>query len=239
MIIKLISTTMKNDIFWNFNNLKEYIKNEKEADILVFGEAYLQGFNSLTWNYEKDKYIAISIYDREIVEIREICNKYKVGVSFGFYEIFEGYIYSSNIVIDKNGEILNIYRRVSKTWKLTGDNRYKEGDDFHTFTFMNKKILPIICGDLWFNKYIKRINSIDKDFIFWPLYIDYSISEWESSGLRDYIDQSSKINVPILMVNSYSIDEYGAIGGAYEFYKGEIKNKIDLGSLGELKIELI
>ena len=46
----------------------------------------------------------------------------------------------------------------------------------------------------------------------------------------------SKLKVPVLMVNSYMKDGAEAVGGAYLFSKGEIKNTLPLGSIGEIII---
>lgn len=149
------------------------------------------------------------------------------------------YIYTTNLFIDKNGEILDCYRRVSKTWKSNlACERYKSGDDFQPFEFMGKTMLIAICGDLWFDEYIKRINEFKLDYILWPLYIDYSKQEWESEALKEYNQQVSQLNAPVIMVNSYMKYFPGAIGGAYLFDDGKIKESLPLGEIGSLLIHL-
>ena len=100
------------------DTLKNYIKNSDGMDLLVFGESFLQGFNGLTWDYEKDKDIAISIDNHKIRSLRSLSSEKNIAISFGFFERFENNIYSSNLIIDKNGKVLDIYRRVSKTWTI-------------------------------------------------------------------------------------------------------------------------
>lgn len=239
MKIVLASAPMFNDTNKNFETLKKYVLSNKNVDLIVFGEVFLHGFNALKWNYEEDKDIALSINDPIITEIRAIASKYNTAISFGFFEKDKENIYTSNLFIGKNGKIIDLYHRVSKTW--THNNaceRYKSGDDFHTFEFMGKTILVAICGDLWFDENIKRINEFKKDYVLWPLYIDYSKAEWESEALEEYNQQASQLQAPILMVNSYMKDSCGALGGAYLFDNGKILDSLPLGETGSLFINL-
>ena len=57
-----------------------------KADVVIFGEAFLQGFYALNFIAEHDMAAAIS---HEDVMIREICSmakEYSIAVSFGFIE---------------------------------------------------------------------------------------------------------------------------------------------------------
>ncbi len=237
MKIKLISAPMTNDTNKNLDTLKNYIKNSDGMDLLVFGESFLQGFNGLTWDYEKDKDIAISIDNHKIRSLRSLSSEKNIAISFGFFERFENNIYSSNLIIDKNGKVLDIYRRVSKTWTIKNTTQeYRSGNEFKTVDFMGTKLLVAICGDLWFEKNIETMNKLNPDFILWPLYIDYTEDEWFNGACEEYKEQVSKLKAPVLMVNSYMKDGAEAVGGAYLFSKGEIKNTLPLGSIGEIII---
>lgn len=240
MKIVLASAPMFNNTNKNFETIKTYVLENKGADLIVFGEVFLHGFNGLKWKYEDDKDIALKISDEPISKIRELAKEYRVAISFGFFEKDEESIYTSNLVIDKNGKNLDLYRRVSKTWTSEkACERYKSGDDFHTFEFMGKTILVAICGDLWFYRYIERINEFKSDLILWPLYIDYSKEEWESEAMEEYNQQVSHLHEPVLMVNSYMKDGVGAMGGAYLFDNGKALESLPLGEIGALSLSFI
>ena len=53
--------TVDRDIAHNLSQLERYTKEAKAAgaDLVCFGEAFLQGFNALSWQYEIDKTIAL------------------------------------------------------------------------------------------------------------------------------------------------------------------------------------
>jgi N-carbamoylputrescine amidase len=103
---------------------------------------------------------------------------------------------------------------------------------------MDKKLLVAICGDLWFAENLDRINELEPDLILWPLYIDYSIKEWKNEARDEYTKRISRLNAPVLMVNSFLQESKGAVGGAYLFDGGAIKDSLPLGEIGSLTITI-
>ena len=62
---------------------------------------------------------------------------YSVGISFGYYELVNDSIYSSQMTIDKYGKIINNYRRISPGWKeKIADYHYIEGTEFTSFIYL-------------------------------------------------------------------------------------------------------
>ena len=107
-----------NDISYNKNRIIKAIEECKDkADLLVFGETFLQGFQSLCWNFEKDRMVAVAESDSIISEIRDAAKANKVAVSFGYIEKAGDKIYSSQLTIDKEGKTISNFRRVSPGWK--------------------------------------------------------------------------------------------------------------------------
>lgn len=239
MTFRLISAPMTNDISKNIDTIKHYIEKSKESDLLVFGESFLQGFEALCWDYKKDKNIAITLEDENIVTIGKLAKEKKISISFGFFELFEKKIYSSNLFINNDGEILNVFRRITKTWTVQNVSReYETGNNFQTFFYKGRKILVAICGDIWNVDNIAVINELNPEIILWPVYIDYSAKEWNDTAKAEYIEQVSPLKAPVFMVNSYLYDNKGAVGGAYVFYKNKIIKCLPLGEIGELSIEI-
>ena len=81
--------------------------------LICFGESFVQGFDGLTWKYDQDIERALTKDDSIIDRIRKIAETSKCGISFGFIERDKGTLYSSNMVIDSYGEIIDIFRRIS------------------------------------------------------------------------------------------------------------------------------
>lgn len=231
------------DIENNKNTIIETMINwSGKASVVIFGEAFLQGFYGANFVEEHDAGIAVSKNSQVIGEIRSAAKEYAVAVSFGFIEKDQDYFYSSQITIDKNGEVLDLYRRVSPGWKeCFAGEKYREGSNFHTFLFKGKKVGIALCGDLWDDDNICKINALNPDVIWWPVYTDYNFNEWNNSVKNEYAEQVSKLSAPILYVNSLCIDkadeEEIAKGGAVLFDGGTIKEEIASGKGGILIVE--
>lgn len=217
-------------------------KYANEADIVIFGEAFLQGFYGANFDPKHDEKIAVSTEDFVMKEMCVTAKKYDIAVSFGFIEKCEDKFFSSQITIDKNGKIADLYRRVSEGWKEPEANeRYCEGKGFHTFSFMDKSIAVGLCGDLWFDKNAEAINQLNADAVFWPVYTDYNCEEWNTTTKEEYAKQAGKINKKVLYVNSYCLNKDGdeiARGGAAVFEGGKILEEIPSGKENVLVVEM-
>ena len=231
MKIALVSATIRdNDVDKQINQMGYYLSSNNGVDLFCFGENYLQGFNGLKGHYKSDIEIALPQESFEIKKIQKLAQKYHCA---------NENIYCSNMVIDRNGTIIDNYRRQSIGWKLNHqDKRYKEGQTFQVFKLNGFKIVTAICGDLWTDKLVDDLECLgpDVDIILWPLYIDYQEPEWENSAREEYKNQLSTIKAPILMINSYSNITNEAKGGALVFNKGQILQELTLGNKGLLTV---
>ena len=218
------------------------IKYAKEADIIIFGEAFLQGFYGAKFDPEQDETMTITNDDSIIKEICSVAKQHSIAVSFGFIEKEEDIFYSSQITIDAEGNVLDLYRRVSPGWKekFAGE-RYCEGKTFHTFDFMGKKITVGLCGDLWFDENIEVINALEPEMVFWPVYTDFNYVEWNTAVKFEYAEQAGKLSCKVLYVNSVCLDkeeEEIARGGAVLFENGCIVKEIPSGEENVLIVEV-
>lgn len=221
------------------NAIAEYAK---RTDLILFGEGFLQGFDSLDWNFEHDRDIAIARTGDVIEEIALCAAKNNVAVSFGYFELDGKKIYSSQLVIDKSGTIIHNYRRKSVGWKIKlADHHYKEGSCFSSCDLNERKFTVGLCGDLWCEKNIDEILSLEYDMVLWPIYVDYNSERWNKIEKYKYAEQANKLNGPILCVNSFCMDNDDAEiakGGAALFFGGKIEKEIPSGKEGCLTVEI-
>ena len=233
---------INNDIDYNKKVIINTLEKFSNVDIIVFGESFLQGFDSLKFNYNEDIKIAVSINSNTIDEIKDACKLYNIAVSFGFFENFENNIYSSQITIDSKGNIINIYRRVSIGWKEAyATEEYKEGKSFNVFNFMNKRITIGLCGDLWYDENIDSINELNPDIVLWPVYTDYNYDEWNKKIKYEYLEQANRINAKVLLVNSYCKNKNDidiARGGALYISNNKIIDEVLSGKEDILIVEV-
>lgn len=87
------------------------------ADLVVFGESTLQGFDCLCWSYAADRDVALPLDSAPIRQLQDAARKYAAAISFGFIERDGDALYSSCAFIGADGEIIHRFRRVSIGWK--------------------------------------------------------------------------------------------------------------------------
>ena len=218
------------------------IKCSNDVDIVIFGEAFLQGFYGATFEIEHDEKLAINQNDLIIKEICSVAREYKIAVSFGFIEKAKNCFYSSQITINSGGNIIDVYRRVSPGWKEEFANeQYREGNGFHIFSYMDRKIAIGLCGDFWFDTNINEVKKLLPDVVFWPVYTDFNYNEWNTSIKYEYAEQAGRIGGNVLYVNSVCKDKEGddiARGGSALFIDGKISKEIPSGKEDILFVEV-
>lgn len=212
-----------------------------EADIILFGEAFLQGFYGATFDPVHDAQLALSLDDPIILEIRTAARQHGVAVSFGFIEKDGSLFYSSQMTIGPDGMVIDLYRRVSPGWKESfASEQYREGHGFHTFPYMGRSVAVGLCGDLWYDENIIVLNQLHPDIVIWPVYTDFNFNEWNTSMKHEYAAQAGKINSKVLYVNSVCLDKEGdeiARGGSALFTNGNIEQELPAGQENILIVE--
>lgn len=198
----------------------------READLIVFGEAFLQGFDGVSFRDEEDSHMAVSLSDPVISEIRAAAKAHACAISFGLIEKADSCFYSSQLTIGADGTLIDIFRRVSAGWKESfASEAYREGKGFHTFPFMGKNIAVGLCGDLWYDENVEEMKRLCPDVVLWPVYTDFTPEEWNTSEKYDYARQAQRIGEVVLYVNSVCKNTPGSevgLGGAALFSNGRI-----------------
>ena len=213
-----------------------------DADIILFGEAFLQGFYGATFDPTHDAKLALSADAAVIQEIRTAAKQHGIAVSFGFIEKDGPLFYSSQITIGSDGTVIDLYRRISPGWKerFAGE-QYREGHDFHTFSLMGRSVAVGLCGDLWYDENILAMNQLHPDIVLWPVYTDFNFDEWNAAMKHEYATQAGRISSKVLYVNSVCKDKAGddiARGGSAMFENGSIVQELPAGLEGILIVEV-
>lgn len=134
---------------------------------------------------------------------------------------------------------MDLYRKSSEGWKdSSASNQYKQGEGFHKFSYNDFNCVTAICGDLWKKENIDYLNSIDAEAILWPSYMEDALFDWYKDTKDEVIEQTSKINKPVLMINSYKHDVDGAKGGCYIFNEGKVMESLEVGNQGVLEVDV-
>lgn len=212
------------------------------ADFVVFGEAVLQGFDGLKWVIHDDMQIAVDENDESIRMIQRAASLHRIAVSFGAYEKENGCIYSSQFVIDKDGDLVHRYRRVSVGWKEPdAASPYREGESFTRFRLEDRTWSVALCGDLWYEENAEHLRTLSADVVLWPVYCDYSVEKWNDEEKMAYAEQAAKTKSKVLLVNPFCIKEGSgerACGGAACFEDGIITADLPAGDPGILIVDI-
>ena len=193
-----------------------------KADLLCFGETFLQGFDALSWKYEEDRTIALERSSEEISRLKQWTVQYGISLITGYIEKEGDKLYYSCLVIS-NGEIIHNYRRISKGWKeyTKTDEHYCEGTEVKPFQLHGRDILLTLCGDLW--EFPERFKT--DCLLIWAVYVNYSAEEWENGTLEEYAAQAALAAEDVLMINPIDHDPANH-GGSFRFQNGQITARI-------------
>ena len=224
MKIGLVSYRCENrNIPFNIRQIERALQETRgKADLLCFGEAFLQGFGSLCWNYETDRSVAVERSSEVFSRLRGLTVQYGTALLTGYIEREQDRLYSSCAVLAE-GKIVHNYRRISRGWKefTKTDGHYCEGTVTEPFEFHGRKIMLALCGDLWDHPEQFRTEHL----LIWPVYVNYSVEDWESGILDEYAAQASLAAADTLMVNPLDLNPVSH-GGAFRFRNGSVADRI-------------
>lgn len=214
-----------------------------KADVILFGESALQGFDCLCWDYETDKCTAVEVTNPTIKRLQSAAREHHIAVSFGLIECAEDALYSSQIFIGADGEIVDLFRRVSIGWKEFGKTveHYREGAAFGRFSYGGVTFSVGLCGDLWTEGRPEEMNALNADLVLWPVWCDYRAENWNCAIKHEYAKQAAICGKTVLLVNPFCADPEAvdcAAGGAAVFQNGEIVAELPAGQAGCLMFEL-
>ncbi|MCM1297101.1 MAG: carbon-nitrogen hydrolase family protein [Muribaculaceae bacterium] len=236
MRIGLASFEQKNgNVAFNMAQIEKAMRESQgKVDLLCFGEAFLQGFDSLCWNYDIDKEMALTLDSETIRQLCRWSKEYGVALLAGYIENAKGTLYSSCVVIE-DGKILHNYRRITKGWKeyWKTDDRYKEGDKTEEFTFHDHKIKLALCGDLW--DHPEKFQT--KHLLICPVYVDFTVDDWNRQEIEAYAKQASLASGHVLMINSIDRQPQNH-GGAFYFCNGKTIDRLPFDQEGILMVDI-
>lgn len=238
------SPVITGDIQHNISSILQTMEQcSGKADMVLFGESVLQGFDCLTWDYETDRRMAVSRSDPQIMQIREAARQYGIAVSFGYIEKVDDSLFSSQIVIDAAGTVIHNFHRVSVGWKeyWHTDDHYCEGTNFEIFSYAGKKFAIGLCGDLWTDCRPEEMRMLNADVVLWPVWCDYNAAQWNESIKYEYAEQAALCGDCVLLVNPFCADldvTDAASGGVVCFKNGTIAQEAPAGKSGILIVEV-
>ena len=197
IVIALASKALVNgDVSANLSTMLDTMAEAagRGAALVCFGEAFLQGFDSLCWDYDTDRFMALTRDDTPIRRIREASRSLGVDVMFGFIEREGEALYSSCRLVER-GDVACCYRRMSRGWTCA----------------------MALCWNLWDNTQDRF--RLGEDILFWPVYCGYTPEAWRSGARAEYAARCRDDAPLTLLIDS--ICEGDSQGGCAAFRAGE------------------
>ena len=150
-------------------------------------------------------------------------------------------LYSSQIFIGSDGEIVTVFHRVSIGWKEYDktDDHYREGKHFEKFCYGGKSFAIGLCGDLWTDGRPEEMKALNSDVVLWPVWCDYKADEWNIK--HEYAEQAALCGDSVLLVNPCCADPDApdvASGGLAYFRNGRIVSELSAGNSGTMIVEV-
>ena len=236
MQVGLVTFECKNrNVSFNMSQIERAMRESQgKVDLLCFGEAYLQGFDSLCWDYAIDKEMALEMKSETVCQLCKWSKEYGVALLTGYIEKEKECLHSSCIVIE-DGEILHNYRRITKGWKeyWKTDGHYQEGNKTEDIIFRNHQIRLALCGDMW--DCPERFKT--KHLLIWPVYVNFAVEEWERAEMASYARQAALATEHVLMVNPIDYEPQNH-GGAFYFFNGTILDRLPFDQEGILIVDI-
>ena len=236
MRIGLVSYRCENkNTAFNLRQIERALREARgKADLLCFGEAFLQGFDSLCWDYAADRETAVTADSPVMARLKAWTRQYGVALLFGYIEREGDRLYSSCAVLDDGALVYN-YRRISEGWKEASltDAHYQEGRDVGDFLLRGVRLRLALCGDLWVYPERFRTDAL----LVWPVYVNYSVAEWNGGELSAYADQAALAAARALMINPLDADPVNH-GGAFCFDRGRVAARLPFDQEGILIVDI-
>lgn len=225
---------VNNNIPYNLSQIRRHMEDarQKGADLICFGEAFLQGFDAFSWQYETDKDIAVSTDSALFLSLCDMTAELGVDLLLGFLERDQDTLYSACALISE-GRLYHLYRRISPGWKEYSrtDHHYQEGPRPAPFVYKDKICMIALCGDMWD---MPNVFAKGEDMLFWPVYVNYTPEEWKNTEQAEYAQQAALACPRTLFINS--VDD-SAFGGACDFSGGNTAAALSMGTEGILIVE--
>lgn len=243
MLITLASAvSATGQILRNLKQIEKILSEHPDQDFVLFGEAFIQGFNSLNFDSDQDRQFALD-HDCEILQrLQSLAKTYNSGLGVGYLR-FHNEVWTSNyLVISKQGEILLDYARMSPGWKLPEADPlvYHEGKQSGIFSYQGKQIGVLLCGEGWTNDVVSALKTQRPDFVFWPVYVCFSLPQWLQEQVEAYAVQAKNFARHVFLINN--LDEpdtaYPSLGGAFYYRNGQIHDQLALNKEGCLTLQL-
>lgn len=211
------------------------------CDLLVVGEAFVQGFDALTDDPAHDLAVGWSLEAPLMAQVRGWARDLGLAVCLGLVERHAGHLHSSAVLVGADGLDVHVHRRVSRGWHAPDADAsvYVDAALPGVFTVAGHRFAIALCGDLWDHE--EAFRALGVDVLLWPVHVEWTPQAWAERERAAYAERAGSVAPDVLLVNCLtagSDTEKGAHGGAAWFRGGAVHAEQPMGTPGVLLVDV-
>ncbi|WP_300408509.1 hypothetical protein [Lagierella sp.] len=232
MILKIPVVLKSNIPEENIKRVLEEIENTEDVDLILYEEGFLQGYDSMSFDYKEDVKSTLFENSKEIVTIKKALSNKNFALGFGYYENYKGGIYSSYMLMGTGGEEGFNYRSLSPKWKAErACADYREGEKLYSYGVKDKEIGIVLGEDFLDEEILPQIVDMDAkvDLFYWSHSKEFADSQKAES---EYLKVSEILDKPVLLFTRIMEDGTSLKGRIQLMLHGKVI-KDDMVDLGE------
>ncbi len=203
-------TTVTGDVEGNTVRLVAELERYRGCgvDAVLTCEAYLQGFESVTFEPTADRAAAITTDAPGHEPITEAVRRTGITAGYGCVERDGDRFYSTYRLVSPDGVLLE-QRRISTGWREEWADPavYAVGEDVQVVEWKGRRTAVALCGDLWSDQ--PRFTGLGIDLLLWPVFVSFPPHQWLTEELGAYAEQSATVAPQALLVNGAATGEDG------------------------------
>lgn len=146
------------------NMINEIMLNEPEVELIVFAETTLGLYYKESDPEGYQRSIAEEIPGPATARIDSLTEEHEIYVIFGLAEVRNDTLYNSQVLINPNGEVQEVHRKV-RAFYLDEESGYEFYNNYQIFEINDIKISMTICADNDSEWLTNRILDNDVDLI--------------------------------------------------------------------------
>jgi predicted amidohydrolase len=205
--------TVPRDVEANIRQLATVLPKVKNAqvDLVCLPECTFTGYLYETQDFEH--FAEPILGSRAFQTVRNIARTYQVYLCFGMLEQTQAGVHNSAILMDRAGEVVNIYHKVNE------QPPFIKGSKVQGVNTDIGRLGILICGDLFSGEAIAQFGK-SLDLLIVPMARSFANRSpdrlrWEQEERQIYLDAVKNVGVTTVIVNSLEIGrKEPSFGGA-------------------------
>ena len=177
------------------------------ADLIVFCEAAVTGFAGRD-DPRQDAALGEPVPGPATAALGSVARRLGLWVAFGLFERADMALYDSAVLIDRTGDVRQVYRRIDPHWHRPDADAavYRQGGGLAVTAADFGTVTMLICGDLFNEDVLGQCGAVRPEVVLVPIARGFDADvadqgQWHSQEQAIYVRQVQKTGAVGLLVN--------------------------------------